>query len=351
MSAAAAKRCPACGETLSAAAFNDSARSPDGLARVCRSCTNARRRERDRGREPRRRPAGLWVSLGRGDAAAVRRFIAAGARPDWKWVCEAARGGHLDLAQSLLGEGAAPNLFTAVALGNLAAVEELLAGEPASARASVEMEPGGRGVTPAHVACSADLRSLPDGAGAQVRVVRALRDRGADLSARARYRGMEGATPLFCACWSSGNLQLVRWLLEHGAAVDARDLAAALGHFQRHGRGSFEIAGALLEWGVPVDGVPGDRTPLQAAAAQADRAAASWLLARGADVNARGPGGRTAAHFAAERNTGPATLALLVESGGDLAAVDDDGRTPLELAALNGKRRLTEWLMRTQGRQ
>jgi ankyrin repeat protein len=47
-----------------------------------------------------------------------------------------------------------------------------------------------------------------------------------------------------------------------------------------------------------------------------------------------------AAHFAAERNTGLRTLALLVESGADLSARDEDGNTPLDTARLNGKVRL-----------
>ena len=72
----------------------------------------------------------------------------------------------------------------------------------------------------------------------------------------------------------------------------------------------------------------------------------AWLIAHGADVNARAQGGRTAAHFAAERNTGPKTLALLVENGADLAARDDDGLTPLDVAKLSDKVRLVEWIKR-----
>ena len=64
----------------------------------------------------------------------------------------------------------------------------------------------------------------------------------------------------------------------------------------------------------------------------------------GAEVNARAHGGRTAAHFAAERNTGPKTLSLLVENGADLWARDDDGLTPLEIARRNEKPRLVEWI-------
>lgn len=120
---------------------------------------------------------------------------------------------------------------------------------------------------------------------------------------------------------------------------------AALGHFQRHGKAAYDIAELLLDFGLPVDGgVPGRRTPLQAFANQGAHKTVSWLIAHGADVNAHGPGGRTAAHFAAERNTGPATLALLAESGADLAARDDDGHTPLDIAKLHGKRRLVDWM-------
>lgn len=77
---------------------------------------------------------------------------------------------------------------------------------------------------------------------------------------------------------------------------------------------------------------------LQAAAHQANLRSVAWLLAHGADVNARTPGGRTSAHFAAERNTGPQTPELLVASGADLRARREDGRAPLNLARQNEKR-------------
>jgi ankyrin repeat protein len=185
---------------------------------------------------------------------------------------------------------------------------------------------------------------------AQVQVAEILKDYGADVHAAARYRGIDDATPLFSACWSSGNLELVRWLLEQGARAGDRDLAAALGHFQRHGKEAYEIAEALLAWGLPVDGsVPGERTLLQAFAHQGVHRTVAWLIAHGADVNARGPGGRTAAHFAAERNTGPKTLAVLVEHGADLSVRDKDGRTPLDIATQHEKVRLVEWIRRRVG--
>jgi ankyrin repeat protein len=182
----------------------------------------------------------------------------------------------------------------------------------------------------------------------QIEVAEALRKHGADLCASARYRGLDGVTPVFCACWSSGNLGLFRWLLDHGATLTGGELMVALGHFQRHAKPAYDIADALLASGLPVDGdVRGGRTPLQAFAHQAAHKTVSWLIAHGADVNARGPGGRTAAHFAAERNTGATTLAVLVENGADLAARDEDGHTPLDIAKLNGKSRLVDWMRKS----
>ena len=343
----AKKTCPVCAKRLSAAAFNDSARTADGLARTCRACTNARRRQRDRSK--RRAPThNLAAALRHGDVKAVRKLIRAGAQPNADWVCETMRGGHRALAEVLLASGAARNVFTMAAMGDSAGLTRRLRRVPADARRAVGMAPGGRNVTPLHVACSSDWR--PHGQErmtAQVDVAEALMQAGADLNARARYRGIDEATPLFCACWSSGNLALVRWLLDHGAHAGDSDLWAALGHFQRHGKGAEDLAEALLAWGLPVDGgAPGDRTPLQGFAHHAAHKTVAWLLAHGAEVNARGPGGRTAAHFAAERNTGPKTLAVLVEKGADLAARDEDGHTPLDIARLNEKVRLVDWMKR-----
>ena len=53
------------------------------------------------------------------------------------------------------------------------------------------------------------------------------------------------------------------------------------------------------------------------------------------------------------RNTRPTTLALLVEAGADLTARDADGHTPLDIAKLNEKARVVEWIkkrIRAKGR-
>ncbi|MBW3596045.1 MAG: ankyrin repeat domain-containing protein [Planctomycetes bacterium] len=348
----ASKTCPECRKTLSAAAFNASQGTADGLARRCRACTNARRRRRDRSRvESRQSARNLAAALRQGDVFALRKLVRAGAKPHWSWVCETMRGGHVKLAKVLLEAGVEQNAFTMAAMADLAVLRRRLRRVPADARQVVEMEPNSNGVTPLHVACASDWSSHgQDRMTAQVAVAEILTEDGVDVAARAFYRGLESATPLFCACWSSANLALVRWLLDHGTIATERDFRAALGHFQRHDRAAYDIAEALLAWGVPIDGgISGERTPLQGFAHQGAHQTVSWLIARGADVNARGPGGRTAAHLAAERNTGPRTLAVLVEAGADLSARDEDGHTPLDIARLNEKTRVVEWIKRRPG--
>jgi ankyrin repeat protein len=343
------KTCGCCAKRLPAADFNGSSKTTDGLARNCRACTNARRRERYRAGTKHRGHALATViaaALRQGDRRSIRKLLDAGAAPQWEWICETMREGHLDLAEMLVKRGVRRNVFTMAAMGDVKGLARRLRRVPDDARLTASIEPASDQVTPLHVACASDWKRHGQARmAAQAQVAMTLAEHGADLNARARYRGIGDATPLFCACWSSENVVLVRWLLDHGAAATDACLAAALGHLQRHGRGAYDVAEALVDIGLDIDHGAGiGRTLLQGLAHQGDHRTVAWLIAHGADVNARSGTGRTAVHYAAERNTGPQTLALLVEAGADLTARDADGRTPLEIARLNEKQRLVEWI-------
>jgi len=156
------------------------------------------------------------------------------------------------------------------------------------------------------------------------------------------------------------NATAARWLLTvacsaYGAGISTSAQAdggaqGAAGVARAGAQAGTDVSGAGAQAGVGGRGVGGGvrgaRTPLQTFASQADHRTVAWLIAHGAEVNARSHGGRTAAHFAAERNTGPKTLAVLAENGADLSARDGDGLTPLEIARLNEKPRLVEWIAR-----
>ncbi|MDB4500504.1 ankyrin repeat domain-containing protein [bacterium] len=97
----------------------------------------------------------------------------------------------------------------------------------------------------------------------------------------------------------------------------------ALGHFQRHGDGHYDIAELLLGSGVDIHD-EGDSV-LARFAAHGDAKAVRWLLQHGANANVKMEEGRTPLHSAAERNTGVSVITLLLEHGADLNATTVDG--------------------------
>ena len=103
-----------------------------------------------------------------------------------------------------------------------------------------------------------------------------------------------------------------------------------------------EIEAAL----APLRGTPPPRTEnfeagelnvarqshLFAAAQENDVKAVRWLIANGAEVNAKREGGETPLHWAASQNASEAA-AVLLANGAEVNAKNNDGLTPLHLAA------------------
>ena len=179
-----------------------------------------------------------------------------------------------------------------------------------------------------------------------------------------------GMSPLTAALYY-GKQQAVEWLLEQGIAVTVHE-AAMLGDeetlaylldiepkllslFSFDGWtplhlasffGGYDAAKLLIERGADVNvrsANPMAETPLHIAAAGSRTEIVSLLLQRGADPNAKGSGGWTALHRAADRCDAD-TARLLVRFGADAFLPAEDGKSPRDIAAERGYEEVLEAL-------
>lgn len=175
-------------------------------------------------------------------------------------------------------------------------------------------------------------------------------------------------------------------LIDQGLGVDARDESGATALHYAAAFNRRKIAEFLLARGAEVDARDAeDRTPLHLAAYGGCADAAALLLDRGADANAADAGGFTPLHAAggsreqgrrgtagivrllvdrgradvdavsaktgatplhvAVSSNNAAVAAALLDAGADIDAIDDAGRTPLHVAAVNGWRDSVELLV------
>ena len=131
----------------------------------------------------------------------------------------------------------------------------------------------------------------------------------------------------------AGRLDLVRWLLDHGA--DARAVQSGIFIAVT----DVDILRLLLERGASPTRVGDNGFPPLPYVARADKAerpeTAALLLDFGAEVDAPGLRGRTALHQAASAGHLD-MLRLLLARGASRDVRDEDGATPLDLARANG---------------
>jgi ankyrin repeat protein len=185
------------------------------------------------------------------------------------------------------------------------------------------------------------------------RTLKLLADRGANLKV-----SKVGFTPLGAAA-RAGDLDTVRFLLDHGADVGARTRS---GYTALYGAASWSdnvaMVKLLLEHGadpktkVETSELAADVfTPVMAAAMRGDPAALKPLLDRGADVNVQGGDfGRTALLMAA--TTGREDVVkLLLDSGANPSTKDQLGNTPLRWARRRGDSGIVKLLERAAGKE
>ena len=182
-------------------------------------------------------------------------------------------------------------------------------------------------------------------ASGEVALVRLLLDQGASIDARTRFRTpMHGRETALILASRAGHEEAVSLLLERHADMDLLDAnhRSALSHSAQAGR--LAIVQRLVGVGCAVDPVDDqDRTPLHWAIAGGHELVALALIEAGADVDHRcpkEPAGYTPLHRCASMGPGMDAVAeRLLEAGADVSQRDPRfGRTAQELVDEGEKR-------------
>lgn len=276
-----------------------------------------------------------------GDTSRVKALIAGGADVNAKNrfgsapLVSALVSGHADTAEALINTGADVNvdggapLATAMQKGRQEVVALLLA---KGANVNARREDG---LTPL---------MLVAGAG-DFRNVTLLLERGADVPG-------SGRTPLHYAASYSDSADIVRALLDKGADVSARDAYGETALMMAAREGHLAAVQALLAGGADpnVQSTGNGNTALMAAAASGRDDIVQVLLAAGADVNARQAASKyTPLMFAASEGHAEVTQSL-VNSGADVNAKSANGETALTLAERGNKTAAARILSRSSNR-
>jgi cytohesin len=173
-------------------------------------------------------------------------------------------------------------------------------------------------------------------------MVELLISKGANVNATAPP-GTAVITPLDHAI-RFGHANVVAMLLDHGADPDARGYCNVMPLHRAAQKGRTDLARLLLDHGanVNIKGGSIEITPLHWATGHAE--VTEFLIAKGADVNAKDRDGSTPLHRAAG-GKGPDVAKLLIDNGADVNAKNKYRRTPLHTAAFNGNDRMVELLI------
>lgn len=128
----------------------------------------------------------------------------------------------------------------------------------------------------------------------------------------------------------TGDLALVRYLLEKGAFLATKDVNGRTALHEAAKMGWADVCELLLEWGADTEAVDQlDRTPLLEAAGNGPEAIKILVELGGADVHVKDKSRRTPLHLAA-RNSGALMedLNVLIDEGAGLDVKDLRGRSP-----------------------
>lgn len=229
----------------------------------------------------------------------------------------------------LRANGASVGIHLAAALLDRAAVARLLRKK---ARAN---EGDRRGRNPLDYVALSGLWKI-HGSERALACAEALLDAGANVDGGEQI--VEGsevfhATPLWRALSWQQHYALAELLLERGAAPNPAVFAVTFLGEQR-GMDLLDRYGA--DWEQRFN----SRTPLMDLMHFRRPAGSAWLIARGVDVNAVDDDGRTALHYAAMQGVRPDYVRELLDAGAVPDVRDGAGATPLDYAQRKGRSKL-----------
>lgn len=163
-------------------------------------------------------------------------------------------------------------------------------------------------------------------AGGQLELLRDLVNRGAQL------RGYDSQL-LFIAA-HMGNTSILAYLLDQGISPKSSDSTLWMA------TSSMKDLKLLVKSGLSPNQRPYHGLHPLMYACRADKSLdipkVKYLIELGADVNAVGPQGKTALHYAA-RGGNAELCELLLDAGADRTTLDDGGRTPFDIAEMYRK--------------
>jgi ankyrin repeat protein len=290
---------------------------------------------------------GSWNAL----RERVEELMLAFAEAVKEFVC-CATDGRSGRAQRLLAlhpDIASASFQTALLLGDAARAEACLVKDPALAT----RRGGLRDWEPLHYVCETCLHhGAPERIEGLVTIARRLLALGANPSASHPWRD-DPNVPL-SALWGASCVaripEIAELLLQAGARPNDGE---SVYHAAEHG--DIPMLELLHRYGANADDDPDNRwgnTPLyfvlghagDGRSAAAIRAGAHWLLEHGANPNrVCGADGETPVHAAAKTWDG-AMLQKLARHGADFRLPRKDGRSPFNLAAVNGNEDAVAWL-------
>ena len=149
------------------------------------------------------------------------------------------------------------------------------------------------------------------------------------------FRNKFNQTPLYYAV-DSNDVEFARFLINHGADVNAKDYFGFTPLHEAIVRGSYDVAKLLIEKGAKVNSKDQyGYTPLHLVCIYNRPKMAVLLIKNGADVNAKDNYGNTPLHYCATTLGSYRTAKVLLDNGANPNVKNKRGKTPLQLANEN----------------